>query len=119
MIHSILRIERTLDANLGPITISEWKSAVAKVDGIRLQTSDETISNPRKPEQQIRIPMRDGNVEVYFPGGDFWIPAIKWVGGRAQFRAPRVMDGADPVWNGARKLADLLGAEICGAPTIA
>jgi len=109
-----LHIERQLDANRGPITIAEWKTAVAKVDGLRLQTAETMFLNPRKPEQPIQIPLREGNVEVYFPEGDFWIPAIKWLGGRAKFRAPRVMNGTDPVWIGARKLADSLGAEICG-----
>ena len=113
MIGSVLHIERQLDSGRGPITIAEWKAAVATVDGIRLQSSETMILNPRIPEQTIRIPLREGNVEVYFPGGDFWIPAITWLDGRAKFLAPRDMDGADPVWIGARRLADMLGAEIC------
>jgi hypothetical protein len=108
-----LHIERGSASNANPITINEWKSAVASVDGTRLKTGDNTISNPSTGEV-IRIPGKEGEVEVYLQGEDLWIAAITWFEGAATFRAPQVMDGTDPVWAAARKLATLLGAQICG-----
>jgi hypothetical protein len=109
-----LHIECWSDSSRVDMTLEEWKSAVARVDGIRLQTSDTTLSNPAKPEQMIRMPLREGSVEVHLSSDDSWAPAITWRKGRATFGAPQVMDTTDPAWAAATTLAGLLGAKICG-----
>ncbi len=109
-----LHIERWSDYSRVEITLDEWKSAVVRVIGIRLQTSDTTLANPAIPEQMIRMPLREGSVEVHLVSDDSWTPAITWRKGRATFGAPQVMDATDPVWAAATTLARLLGAKICG-----
>jgi len=109
-----LHIERSSGDTVTPISIDEWKSAVASVGGVRLQTADKTISNPAKPEQSIRMPLKEGCVEVYIPAENLWAPVITWFEGRAKFRAQRVMDDTDPIWTAAARLAILLSANIRG-----
>lgn len=109
-----LHIERWSGFDRVDIGLDAWKNAVARVNGIRLQTADATISNPTKPQQMIRMPLREGSVEVYLPGEKCWAAAITWREGRATFRAPRVMDATDPVWAATTALAGLLEAKIRG-----
>jgi hypothetical protein len=97
-----------------PISLEEWRAAVSQVENARLQTDDHVVSNAANPSQKIKMPVREGTVEIYLPQEDLWSPAITWRGTSAVFRAPAKNDSSDPLWSVAVQLAQLLNARIRG-----
>ena len=58
-----------------PISLDEWCAIVARTEGIRLATHDVLAVNPATGEK-ITIPVREGDVEVFFPDDEVWIPCL-------------------------------------------
>jgi hypothetical protein len=112
MIGPILHIEREVHSDQMSISLSEWKTTIASIPGLRLQTEETVFSIPRRESREIRIPFQDGTIEVYLSDYDFWSPSIRWVNGRGRFRARAKMDEMDPVWKASIQLAKQLGASI-------
>jgi hypothetical protein len=108
-----LHIERPDDQE--PISLEEWKAAVNATKGIRLSQAKElTITNP-KTQEVITIPVRDGDVETYFPKEQAWLLAIRWSEGFASMNARfEPGDMSHPVWAAAAALASRLKAVIRG-----
>jgi hypothetical protein len=79
-----VHIKRDDDVAIG---IDEWCAAVARTEGMRLARNDALAVNPTTGER-IRIPAQHGDVEVYFPQDDAWIPCLWWSSGRISFRPP-------------------------------
>lgn len=117
-----LRIERS-DCTR-PIAIQEWKAAVKQVPGARLQAAEQITVNPNEPSMRIKIPISDGNVEVYVPKEKAWNRLILWseasrtgnlyVRDPSDDARPGFIDAKDPIWIAAANLAKLLHAEIRG-----
>ena len=98
-----------------PISLSEWRSAVEATRGVRLVTvTSYSVCNPLTNET-IRIQAREGDAEVLLPEAAEWVPAFRWHGNSASFKAlSSASGGTDAVWNAAVAIATRLGAEIHG-----
>jgi hypothetical protein len=98
-----------------PITLEDWKAAIAATEGVRLFAAEaHAITNPVTGET-IRIRAREGDAEVFFPDLGEWRPAFRWGDGSAAFAARfEPGDRTHPVWVAAVALASHLGAVICG-----
>ena len=106
----------------GDISLEEWSSAVAQVEGVRLTDQDAVGVNPSTREE-VRIPSAHGDTEVLFESGGFlglgrkkqWGRVFRFSQGRATFRATESVESpGDPAHIVAAKLASLLGASIVG-----
>jgi hypothetical protein len=114
-----LHIERT-DSE---ITLDEWLSAAATIQGIRPRSSDYIAVNPSTGEK-INIQRSDGDLEVIRMtkrwGGllgkrEAWEPAFFFSNGRASFPASPELDNIEePVRVAATELAKVLRAKIIG-----
>lgn len=107
-----LHIERRAgpDGDRIAIPVDEWKAALTAVAGVRLYAADlyETV-NPSTGER-IRIPAREGDVEVYHADEDAWWPALRWSGGAASAAARFEPGAPHPVWLAMAALAVRPGA---------
>ncbi len=74
------------------------------------------MTDPKTGEQLV-MPSDSGDVEVFFPEDDEWIPVFYWyernstASCNARFQPG---DTSHPVWNAAVALASALGAVIQG-----
>lgn len=102
------------------ITIEEWKQAVSKIEGIRLNSESTEGINPSTNER-ISISNSEGSVAVLFTSGGFlgfgsteeWVTAIHYHKDRAYFRATEEIENkSNPVRKAASKLAKALKAKI-------
>lgn len=113
-----LHIERkTTEQASGPspISLEEWKAALALTEGVRpLSARDVRATNP-KTGQVISIGTRDGDAEVFWADENAWRPAFSWGRGSIKFSGHLTPgDRAHPVWAAAVLLAARLGAVIRG-----
>lgn len=98
------------DGERGEIKLEEWRSAVANQQGMRLSESDATAMNPVTGEA-IVIPNRGGDAEVWREDCQDWLRTFWWSPlGWITFPAP--VDGNDPTLKMARKLAEVLEADL-------
>ncbi|MES9993414.1 MAG: hypothetical protein ABW098_15800 [Candidatus Thiodiazotropha sp.] len=114
-----LHIERT-DSE---ITLDEWLSAVAVIQGVRPRSSDYVAVNPSTGEK-IVMERSNGDLEIARTtknwGGllgerEVWEPAFFFSNGRGSFPASFDLDNIDePVRVVAIKLAQALNAQIVG-----
>ncbi len=96
------------------ITIDEWCAAVAQTERMRLAYNDAFALNPATSDK-IRIPVRMGDVEVYFPDDGVWVPCLLWSADRISFRATADFDGSESWFRQAIvALAKQLGARVVG-----
>lgn len=105
-----LHIERH-DADGAPVAISleEWIGAVSDIDGVRMAKGDARATNPLT-DQEIVIPNRGGDAEVYQVDYDGWLRALWWSPRGAVTFAPT--GNGEAVMAAARALAGKLGAQI-------
>lgn len=112
-----LHIERTRklpDSEPTPISIEEWRAAIAVTEGVRLFAGDfHGVRNP-KTGQYVGVRARDGDAEVFFPDEEQWYCVFHWFEGSVSFRARFTPGDSSPVWTSAVALASRLGALICG-----
>jgi hypothetical protein len=115
MAYAIHIKRRTADAPHSPISLSEWRAAVSRVDGVRMADGDYHITNP-KIDERITLRNAGGDAEVFFPDDGAWLRAFRWSPeGRISFRAPR--DFLSPtcfIRRLAAELARELDAQLIG-----
>jgi hypothetical protein len=103
-----IHIERT-----PALTLAEWKAAVHGIDGVRLDATGASATNPKTGEV-ISIAGVDGDAQIRLDGR--WLPCFRWrAGGSVVFRASA--DFSNPqsqLRKIARELAGKLNAEIRG-----
>jgi hypothetical protein len=111
----IERIETNPGCNPAPLSVEEWREAVAATEGIRLAGPGQvTFANP-KTKEGITFPKRENDVEVFFPRDQQWYLAFCWHDQSASFAARSLPDDpSDPVWVAALALAHRLGAAVRG-----
>jgi hypothetical protein len=93
-----------------PITLEEWRRAVAATPGMRLAVGNATFHDPVTREE-IRLPNSGGDAEVFFPKESSWRRVFTWSSGRVSFGA---VPQTSPVWQAARSLAGELRAKLVG-----
>jgi hypothetical protein len=96
-----------------PLTLDEWKAAVRATEGVRLNDSGASATNPRTREV-VSIAGVDGDAEVDVAGR--WLPCFRWRrAGSVVFRASRdFTDAQSPLRRIARELASKLDAAVRG-----
>jgi hypothetical protein len=106
---------RNEESDRTPLALGDWKVAVSQTEGVRLSSkAADTLTNPKTGEV-LRIPRREGDVEVYFPDERAWYGVFRWFDGAAHFNARfEPGDRFDPVWAAAAALASRMGAAIRG-----
>ncbi len=109
----ITRASDWFDSESAPISIDEWKLAVASVTGTRLDDGPVILANPKTGER-IAVSGRDGDVAVLLDGT--WVKVFHYYEGRIVFKAGPVNlnDSNDKVAVAAFRLAQLLSAKIVG-----
>ena len=96
------------------ITLDEWCRAVEATEGMRPATRDAVARNPATGEV-ICIAHNPGDVEVYFPEDDAWIPCLWYSRGRISFRPPGDFgEPASPFRRAIVALAMQLNAQVMG-----
>lgn len=104
------------------IEIEEWKSAIAKIDGVKLISGPIQGINPTT-KATIEILSSDYDVAVLIKSGGFlgfgrkeeWVRAIFFSNGRAQIKATETIDSPkDPIRLAASNIAKILKAKIRG-----
>jgi len=94
--------------------LDDWKSAVERLEGVRLVSQEHSITNPATDEV-ITLPYRDGDTEVFCTLDGIRRPAFTWYNGNASFRANfSPGDLSNPVWRAAVALARTLEAAVWG-----
>jgi len=105
-----------------PIEMEEWVAAVESIPSACLGTPTAGANNP-KTDEIFEIVGRYGDVSVRFENNGFlgfgkkshWVPCFSLYSGKASFRSPDNMhDAKKPVRQVAKKLAELLNAQIVG-----
>ena len=98
-----------------PISLAEWKKAVEKTEGIRLDSSGSVGRNVATGEE-IRIPGQDGDVSLFLPGEEIWVPFLSYSEYGISYRIPRDWDqeSMDFFLSTVSPLAKELGAKIVG-----
>jgi hypothetical protein len=106
--------ELHIEGREGAIPLSEWKSTVAEIEGVRLCLVAPTITNPKTGEV-ITLAFNEGAAEVYSPTDKTWNALFYWSNGKISF-APRRLpsDNPDYIWQAATNIASHLDAVICG-----
>jgi hypothetical protein len=96
-----------------PIALDEWKAAVGSTDGVQLNSSDVSMTNPISGEV-ITVRGVDGDADLMVDDG--WRPCFRWrATGSVTFKAgPDFDDACSPVRVAARKLARQLSANVEG-----
>lgn len=107
-----LHIERPPASDPEPIPFEEWKEAVERVEGIRLEAIQQREGRNPFTGEVVTFKARPGSVEMFVEAENTWVPIFLWHEGSISFRAPRQYP--DPIWKAAASLAALLGAEIRG-----
>ena len=96
------------------IQLEDWKSAVARVNGVRLCSNEHSATNPKTGEV-ISFPRSEGDAEICSPTDNTWRTSFYWFNGRISFKAMLLPDNvSDPVWQIATALASHLDAIIRG-----
>ncbi|HEX8734175.1 MAG TPA: hypothetical protein VF721_02560 [Pyrinomonadaceae bacterium] len=97
-----------------PITLSEWKAAVEKLENVRLSTEDLVMTNPSTGDV-IRLPNAEGDAEIFFPEESKWRRVYRWREGRITFKGSPGFDNPnDTLRQTTRLLATILDAKITG-----
>ena len=105
-----------------PISLSEWKEAVSRTQGVRLEADGVNAINPKTGET-ISIAGNPGDVAVLFSTKKWlglgkeeqWQICIRFFEGRATFKATEDIESPkNPVHVAAATLAKELGAQING-----
>src|SRR5262245_11477107 len=113
-----LHIERTRklpDSEPTPISIEEWRAAIAATEGVRLFAGDfHGVRNPWKTGEYLGVRANDGDAEVFFPDEEQWYCVFYWRDGSAKFKASFTPGDSSPAWTSAVVLASRLGALIRG-----
>lgn len=109
----ITRASDWIESESAPISLDEWKRAVASVPGIRLDDSPVTITNPKTGEL-ISVAGRDGDVAAFLD--EAWVKVFHYREARITFKAGPVNfdDAEDKVAAAAISLARILSANIVG-----
>src|SRR5438309_2657802 len=96
-----------------PLTLQEWQSAVQTTEGVRLNPSGSSATNPRTGEV-ISIGGGEGDSQLRVEGE--WLSCFRWrPSGSVVFKAGnRFTDPSSPVRQAARELARKLGAKGVG-----
>jgi len=96
-----------------PVTLTEWKSAVAATNGVRLDSSGARTTNPHTGEV-ISMRGADGDAQVFLDGE--WLPWFRWqADGGVTFPASSGWeDSGNPIRTLARSLACRLNATLVG-----
>jgi hypothetical protein len=99
-----------------PISLEEWRAAVAVTEGVRLFSDKAYTATVPTTGEVIKIIATEGDAEVFFPSDDRWYPVFRWHEGSAAFNARffEPGDASHPTWAAAVSLADRVGAEIRG-----
>ena len=93
-------------------TLAEWETAVQSTQGMRLDASGASATNP-KTGQVIKVRGKKGDAQVFV--GERWLPVFRWNNGEVSFRAGPDFDKLDnPIWQIARELAKKLNAQVVG-----
>jgi hypothetical protein len=99
----------------GPaITLAEWQSAVAAMDGVRLAEGDYSV---RLPETGQTFVLRNngGDADLHHPHVNEWRRTFRFDAESIQFRGPEDFDNpANHLRQVACRLAAALGAVVCG-----
>jgi len=110
----IERVNKNGESIGEPITLSEWKAAIGKLDNIRLATEDAVMTNPSTGDV-IRIPHSDGDAEIFFPEESKWSRVYHWQNGRISFKGLLRFDNPNDVMRQTTLLlAKVLDARIIG-----
>lgn len=106
--------ELHIERRNGIIQLEDWKSAIDRVNGVRLCSSGHSATNPRTGEV-ISFPRSEGDAETYSSADNTWRASFYWFNGRISFKAMLLPDNvSDPVWQIAAALASHLDAIIRG-----
>jgi hypothetical protein len=106
--------ELHIEGEKGQIRLEDWKSVVTQFGGVRLCSTEHSITNPESGET-ISFPHKEGDVEFYFATDKEWRPTFFWSNGRVSFKAMLLPNEiSDQVWQTAAALASRLGAIIRG-----
>ncbi len=98
----------------GPITLADWRKAVASTPGLRMAKGTETICLGK---ETIEIEASEGDVDVYFPEEAAWHKIFRWSNSGVVFKTPSsfmLKKDARLVWSIAVALAQKLEAVIKG-----
>lgn len=111
----IERVDSNGLSSNNPITLSEWKAAIEKLDTVRLASGDYVVTNPIT-KQVIRFRSSEGDAEVFFPAQSAWSWVYRWYEGTISFKVrPSFFDDPnDVVRQTTRQLAVILDAKIVG-----
>lgn len=94
------------------VEIDEWIEAIELIENIKIDSSDNEITNPLTGET-VTFPGNEGDVAVNIDGN--WIKCIGFRRGRGSFNArPEIEAPSNPVRNAAAMIAKTLGAQIVG-----
>ena len=102
----IERLGKDKDGETIPITLEEWKSAVAATPGVRLCAPGiRTVTMP--DGASLNLPVGDGDVEVSFPDEQAWQAVFRWHAGAASFNGRFSTPGIVRTRRGQRRLRSL------------
>jgi hypothetical protein len=115
MAYAIHIARRTLEGQILPIALSEWRAVVQQNQNVRMAEGDFEITNPKTGEI-IRLRNAGGDAEAFFPARDEWLRVFRWSPfGRISFTASRDFDLPTSVIRRlAADLAHALGASLVG-----
>lgn len=114
--------ELHIEREKAPIGLVEWESAVAAIDGARINSENSEVVNPSEGIS-ISVGGNYGDVDIRFRLGGFlgiggrevWKKVIRFQNGRASFKATADIDKTkSPVRKVAAALAKALSARIVG-----
>lgn len=108
-----LHIRRvTPQGNSLPVTLAEWREAVARTEGVRLAEGPHRITNPKTGEP-ISIGNSGGDAEVFFLKEQQWLRVFYWSPDGIYFAPGRSFEDL-PFRDIVLKLARHLNASIVG-----
>jgi hypothetical protein len=84
--------ELHIERRNGIIQLEDWKSAIDRVNGVRLCSSGHSATNPRTGEV-ISFPRSEGDAEIYSSADNTWRASFYWFNGRISFKAMYPSDG--------------------------
>lgn len=93
------------------IPLSEWCALIASTPGLRLESGDTTIQNPKTLEV-MKIGGQQGDAAMEIDGR--WHKVFRWHRGQVSFAMRAAVIAQDPVLSTALRLAQQLNGEVRG-----
>jgi hypothetical protein len=79
-------VELLIESDTKKLTRKKWLLAVGRAEHVRASSEPVSLTNPQTGET-ISMSRETGDVDVYFPETDEWLPVFAWRGSSVKFNA--------------------------------